>query len=376
MKVLLTGRGFDSRGEHAVGVFELDQAKALKSLGHDVRFAAVDTRSVLRSRPWGIWEYELDGVPVYYISVPAGRLPFRGNDRVTKLAAERLFRYVLRSGWEPDVLHSHFGAGFLEIAGERGLPRVYTEHFSRANSAVPSAEELARQRYTYARTDRLICVSSLLAQSVKRNTGAEAVVVHNVVDTGVFLPEPRVDARENGRFRFAAGGNLIHRKGYDLLLDSLAALRDRGLAAELEILGGGEEEPALRQQAERLGISELVRFRGKVSRETMAETYRRSDAFVLASRMETFGVVYIEAMAAGLPVIATACGGPEDFVTDENGILIPPEDENALTDAMERMIRTRDRYDGTAISRSAREEFSPASIARKITDVYEELLRT
>ncbi len=374
MRVLLTGRGFDGPKEHQIGVFELDQAKALRSLGHDVRFAAVDTRSALRRRPWGIWEYELSGIPVYYISVPAGRLPFRGNDRVTKLAAERLFRHILPD-FEPDILHSHFGAGFLEIAGRCGIPRVYTEHFSRANSAVPSAEELARQEYTYSHTDRLICVSSLLAQSVKRNTGVDAVVVHNVVDTDVFRPEPRDDARENGRFRFAAGGNLIRRKGYDLLLDSLAALRDRGLAAELEILGGGEEEPALRQQAERLGVSELVRFRGKVSRETMAETYRRSDAFVLASRMETFGVVYIEAMAAGLPVIATACGGPEDFVTEENGILIPAEDIDALTDAMERMIRERDRYDGAAISRSAREEFSPASIARKITDVYEELLR-
>ena len=107
----------------------------------------------------------------------------------------------------------------------------------------------------------------------------------------------------------------------------------------------------------------------------MAEEYRDADAFVLASRLETFGVVYIEAMAAGLPVIATACGGPEDFVSPDNGILVPKEDVPALADAMERMIRTRESYDSAAIARFARDRFSPAAVAGELEAVYRQIVK-
>ena len=107
----------------------------------------------------------------------------------------------------------------------------------------------------------------------------------------------------------------------------------------------------------------------------MADVYRETDAFVLASRSETFGVAYIEAMATGLPVVATRCGGPEEFVNEENGILAPPEDPEALAEAMKQMIHTRDRYDGAAISAFVRDRYSPRAVAEQITKVYEEIVQ-
>ena len=95
---------------------------------------------------------------------------------------------------------------------------------------------------------------------------------------------------------------------------------------------------------------------------------------MLASRSETFGVAYIEAMAAGLPVIATRCGGPEDFVTEENGILIPVDDESTLTSAMERMMLRREDYDSAAISADIRRKFAPETIAARLTELYEGVL--
>ena len=95
---------------------------------------------------------------------------------------------------------------------------------------------------------------------------------------------------------------------------------------------------------------------------------------MLASRSETFGVAYIEAMAAGLPVIATRCGGPEDFVTEENGILISVDDVQALTDAMEYMILHRNEYDSTKISENTRRQFAPETIAAQLTEIYKEVL--
>ena len=100
-----------------------------------------------------------------------------------------------------------------------------------------------------------------------------------------------------------------------------------------------------------------------------------SDVFVLASRGETFGVVYIEAMSAGLPVIATTCGGPEDFVDESNGILVPVNDVEALTDALIKIYKTANNYDRSNISRLTQQKFSPKTIASQLTDVYIDVIK-
>ena len=128
------------------------------------------------------------------------------------------------------------------------------------------------------------------------------------------------------------------------LLHAFAALHGE---PRLIIFGDGPESGALRALCAELGLYSRVSFRGHCPREELAEAYAAADCFVLASRSETFGVAYIEAMAAGLPVIATRCGGPEDFVTEENGILIPVDDEerahrrHGAHDAPPRRLRQR-----------------------------------
>ena len=115
-------------------------------------------------------------------------------------------------------------------------------------------------------------------------------------------------------------------------------------------------------------------MKGFCSRDQMAADYRNSDLFILPSWSETFGVVYIEAMAAGLPVIATRCGGPEDFVTEENGLLIPVGDRDELIRAMDQMWEDCARYDRAAIAENAVSRFSAEAIARQLTDIYNKLV--
>ncbi len=373
MRVLITGRGYDNPAEHSLGIFEWDQARALRDAGHDVCFAALDTRSVRARRPWGVRAFVLDGIPVWYSALPAGRAFGRVSLALEDKAAALLWERIDRDGWRPEVVHSHFGASLLPGAKERGVPRVYTEHDSGTNLACPPPEELARERETYALADRLLCVSRPLQSSIRRNTGAEAEVVPNIVDTACFS-RPVPPASEGGGFRFAAVGSLIKRKGFDLLLDAMGALRQKGLCPKLTIIGQGEEEPALRERAGALGVSPQIEFMGFRPRNEIAEIFHGSDAFVLPSRRETFGVVYVEAMAAGLPVIASCCGGPEDFITENNGILIPVEDTEALSDAMEHMMLHRADFDSERIAAEVREKYSPEKVAAQLTAVYEEVL--
>ena len=195
----------------------------------------------------------------------------------------------------------------------------------------------------------------------------------NIIDTQSFgaVKESNVPGKP---FRFAASGFLLHRKGYDLLLRAAGELCRRGYDLTLTVFGDGPERETLEKLAETEGIRGRVDFRGQCTRKELGDAYAQMDAFVLASRRETFGVVYIEAMAVGLPVIATRCGGPEDFVTEENGILIPVDDEDALTGAMEHMILRREDYDSAAISADIRRKFAPETIAARLTELYEGVL--
>ena len=366
MRILVAASGYDSREKHEVNIFALDQAKALRGAGHDVRFAAVDTRSIRHSRPWGYYRYTLDGVPVYYASVPCGALPLGLPELAGRLAASGICRAMGKDGWTPDIIHQHFGFELAAMAEREGVPFVFTEHSSHHNRAL-SPEQAERLKKEYGRCSAVLAVSRALAKNMRANTGVEAAIVPNIVDTARFAPK-RI-AHE--RFTFVSAGNLIPGKNMAGLLRAFAALHGE---PRLIIFGDGPESGALRTLCAELGLDSRVSFRGHCPREELAEAYAAADCFVLASRSETFGVVYIEAMAVGLPVIATRCGGPEDFVTEENGILIPVDDESALTGAMERMMLRREDYDSAAISADIRRKFAPETIAARLTELYEGVL--
>ncbi len=376
MRVLILLRGFDSLKKHEVGNFELDQAKALAALGHDVRAIAVDVRSPLHVRPAGCYEYTADGIPIIYSSIPCGRLIPSLQERMSSRGLAAALKRLKSSGWEPDIVHAHFlskGYSFCTVPESDKYPFVITEHSSFLNNDRVSEELQQKMRTAYGKAARVLAVGSRLRDYIRLYTGTEALIVPNMLDTSVFS---FVSERRRGDvFRFVSAGNFYRIKGFDILLEAMALLLRGGQRASLTVIGDGDEEAALKRQAARLGLEQSVRFTGRLRREEMASLYREADAFVLASRGETFGVAYIEAMATGLPVVATRCGGPEDFVNDENGLLVPPEDPEALAEGMKRMISACPDYDGAAISAFVRETYSPRSVAEQITRVYEEIVK-
>ena len=172
---------------------------------------------------------------------------------------------------------------------------------------------------------------------------AHHVPVHHLVENGVDLQ--RFSARgarvcERGRVRFAFVGRLVDWKGVDLLLEALA--KSEGTPRiELEVFGSGPEEASLRAQAAQLGLGERVRFHGFVPQEETARQLAALDGLVLPSLYECGGAVVLEAMALGLPVIATRWGGPADYLDAASGILIEPRSRphvvRELTRAMARL---------------------------------------
>lgn len=374
MKVLICSAGYNSPTKNTVGIFQLDQAKALKEYGHDVRIATLDLRSLRRWRSFSSYSFIQDGIPVFTVNRPCGRVPAFIINSVGKRAARKAFAMACGDGWRPDIIHAHFtnmAYCFADIASESEIPFVVTEHNSAMNNAHTSPSTLQMARYAYPRADALLAVSGLLADSIMKKTGKKAAVVSNITDTSVFKCDSSRGTASDS-FCFVSAGTLIKRKGMDILLDAFSAIDMKN--STLVIMGDGEERAALEKQATALGLADRVVFFGKYERTQFRDILQSADCFVLASRLETFGVVYIEAMAAGVPVIATRCGGPEDFVTEDAGLLVPVDDTAALTKAMNDMITSAEHYDKDRISAYANAHFSPESISEKLTGVYNTVL--
>lgn len=157
-------------------------------------------------------------------------------------------------------------------------------------------------------------------------------------------------------------GSLIQRKGLDLLLPALARTAED---IRLVIVGEGQEEQALKQQAKKLGIAERIEFKGFVEGEALRELYCASDAFILPTREDCFGLVILEAMCASLPVISSKyADGAKDLLADgENGYIVDPEDTEAFAETIDRMFAEGRLAQMGACSYERAQEFSFAHVA-------------
>jgi glycosyltransferase involved in cell wall biosynthesis len=133
-------------------------------------------------------------------------------------------------------------------------------------------------------------------------------------------------------------GRITGSKGLSYLIKAFGQVVDRGKNIRLSIVGEGEERAALEQLVEEKDLGDLVVFVGFVNHDGIPQLLLRYDAFILPSLVEGFCLSVVEAMAAGLPVIVTQCGGPEDYVDESTGIICPSGDVDSLRDAIETFV--------------------------------------
>lgn len=196
------------------------------------------------------------------------------------------------------------------------------------------ADKIARAEFT-------ACASWFMRAQAMRHTDPAYWARLHIVRCGVDLADlPPVAVREEGPIRFVSVGRLSPEKGQRILLHALRGLLDEGIEAHLELIGGGPEQTALEALARKLSLETACRFSGPLpERETLARI-ARADALVLPSFMEGLPVVLIEAMALGIPVIATAVAGIPELVEQRaNGVLVRASDAEGLHRAMSELVR-------------------------------------
>jgi glycosyltransferase involved in cell wall biosynthesis len=164
-----------------------------------------------------------------------------------------------------------------------------------------------------------------------------------------------------------------YRKGLDILIKSVSLLKDMDLI--IHIGGDGILLEKFKTLSKESGVFEKCKFYGEISTEHIPDFYSRLDIFVLASRDETFGVVVVEAMASGLPVIATDCGGPKEIITRDTGILVEKENPEELASAIKYMSENLHYYNKDSIRKYAEEKYGQKSFVESITHIYQVVLR-
>lgn len=377
MNILIIARGYPSKKFYLNGIFEFDQAKALAKSGHKVVYAAIDMRSMRRWRKWGFESFVKDGVLIESINVPCGRLPNNILQKVKEISLNKLYEKIVDKHGEPDIIHAHFlGMGYatVKVLRDKKIPIFLTEHLSSMNQKIIPIDIRKLGEFTYPKVDKLITVSNLLAESIRRNFGVEAITIPNIVDASSFNFVNNI--KKDKSFIFISTGALIKRKGMDVLINAFGEAFNNISDVKLYVFGEGPERENLEALINKLNLTKQVFLMGLVGRKVIADKMQVSDCFVLASQLETFGVVYIEAMAAGLPVIATRCGGPEEFITKDNGVLTTVNSREELSLALKYMFENANKYSREKISVEAKKLFSPESIADKLLKIYLDVLES
>lgn len=311
-------------------------------------------------------------------TLPGMRFFYGLYQRFYNQRLEKAFDEIISTWGIPDVIHAHIvlpaGAAALHIGKKHNIPVVLTEHtgpFS-LHLRTKVCRQLTSQ--TLLGMDQVIAVSpALRTQITDFEPHVKVETIGNVIDDNFFAPASFAGERESV-FRFLTIAILTEIKGIKYLLEAARMLsKETNQRFELVIGGDGPERATLEQQVKNTGMMSYCKFIGALDQDQVRNWINQSDVFILPSLSETFGVVLLEAMMCGKPVIATRCGGPEDLVDEQSGILVEKANPVALASAMKEMLEGRLSFPPEAVRQSAVERYGQEAFLKKIDHVYETL---
>ncbi|MDD4414074.1 MAG: chromate transporter [Oscillospiraceae bacterium] len=366
MKVLMIPSWYPTPGSPLLGTFFKEQAEALAAQGIEVAVAHVAVGDDFNPKNRGIRREVTNGVLSYtYTRLNLTPRWEYGRMKQRRRMLEVLYRRIEKEWGRPDVVNlrsSLHGYEAVSLCRKHNLPLFFMEHSSFVLTEKADSTAIKRLKYVMQNSAVNACVSNAL-KDVKQPFG-DTRIIHDPVDGDIFKPKEVPDGSD---FVFHAMGQLRSIKGYDLLIRAFARLKEKTQrSVKLEIAGTGFLKNALHSLIEELGMEKDCRLVGAIPREQVADYMNGCNCFVCSSRVETLSCVLTEAGACGKPVISTACGGPQDIVTHETGILVPVDDVEAMAEAMLTMINIASDYDGGRIRELTLSRFGKQVVTKQL----------
>ena len=241
---------------------------------------------------------------------------------------DRIAEYNIRREFvrfAPAVVHTHLARAALlggRAAQALGIPTLAKTH------------NLVNLKY-YQHTDCLVPTTRVQeAYLLQRGTARESIT--RIPNFSLLEPVDDVPQRGPPPYRIAALGRFVQKKGFDVLIAACARLVDGGCDVTLDLAGEGPERGTLERAIEQHGLATRVRLHGWV--DDVKQFLSGADLFVLPSRDEPFGIVLLEAMACGIPIVATRTAGPNEVLGEDCALLTAVDDADALAAAMRATI--------------------------------------
>jgi glycosyltransferase involved in cell wall biosynthesis len=385
MKLFIIPSWYPSRLHPESGSFFRDMALLLQKAGHDVTVITYLIHSAREAFRFGTRlkshsQPQQEGSLRVYREETVNRFP-KFQKRAYAWYQPRLIRLLeqaLGQEGRPDLvlIHSSLwaGAALGPCLTQKSIPFFTTEHLK--EFLPPGGFTLFQKeciQSAYRSAAGVLVPSPALAEGITAQFQVPPQRLHivpNPVDTEVFQPGKE---STSSPFTFITIALLRPEKRLDILLKACADVIGKGHAIRLTVVGKGPEEQRLRKLAQDLKVTPHVEFVGYQDQREVVKLLQASHALVLSSEMETFGMVLVEAMACGKPVIATRCGGPEYIVTSETGLLVPVNDPKALDAAMKSMLNNYDRFQPQVIREYVESRFSGRAYAQHIESLFQSL---
>ena len=381
--ILFLPRWYPHRYDPMPGLFIQRQAEALASNNHVVVL-------YVHPDPDCPSEFEIDytevngviAIRVYY-KIPEIVLPgiYQAMNMINFYRAH-IRGLEIVGDFTPDIIHTHILTreaviGHL-LSRRHHVPHVISEHWSRYFSQNGSYRGLIRKlitRYVVGKAAAVIAVSEVLKDAMIscHLANKQYFVVPNVVDLPQLIEMPK--KRPDFRKQFLHVSCFDDRaKNISGLLEAISKLSKKRSDFLCLLAGEGPDLESMQQLARKLGLTgKTVIFTGLKGGQDLTVLYEEADFTVLSSRYETFGTVLVESLACGTPVLSTAVGIAPEIINNRNGILIPPNDNDALVEAIDLMLDMNSSLDREAIRKEVIDRYTSQLVGSQLSAIYSQI---
>lgn len=366
MKILTLTPWYPNPANNGAGTFVKEQMSVIAKYGeHDViviatfptnKFSEIDVKST---------KLEKGSLTEILVPYKPEKTIF---DKFMKRKSAIKKGFAKINSLKPDLFHVH---EYQMVPIARSLisdvPIILTEHSSTLSANLGIKKYLAISAFKKANV--IIAVSEYQRNKIlSLEKNAKVFVINNFVDD-IFLNAKKVIRVDNNEIRIISVGNLIDKKGFKFLINVTSKLDQR---FSLTIVGDGPQKEELRVLVNELKLENKVFFTGSLDRISVLKKLTESDIFVSASKIETFGIAILEALAVGLPVVTYDNGGVRDFMTDSCGIIVTDYTTEAFVNSINVLVNNINEYDPLKIKNYVIKNFSAEKFAEKLNKIYKE----
>lgn len=382
MHILIIPSWYPTKQNNINGIFFKEQAKAIAESDKrnkvgviSATYTSIISAFKSRSFKYGYIKIENYNFKEYIFSFPAFPKNKYYNQKFASYMCKKLFISYIEENGLPDIIHLHsfeFAELVLWIHQTYNIPYIYTEHATAFYNDIITQKEKKSIMQLVEKSSLNFAVSQELANFLSNMFKSKFLFIPNFIDVSYFKCKNNI--KNNELFTFINIAGLQPNKNHVLLLYAFQEFQKKYPKSRLFIYGDGPEKEMLVSLSSELNIQEKVIFGGKIGREEVKNNLCKSHCFILSSKVETFGVVAIEAMSCGIPVISTKNGGTESIITNKSVGILCEQDVDSMFTVMEEIYLKYDSYNSLQIRQHIIDNFSEEAIVKKLINNYKNIL--